>query len=140
MGWDYDAQTGRWLTKDPIRFNGSAENIYGYTANDPINFVDRNGKWATAAAAAIVVVEGIRTAAAWSDVKSYEAQANKMFPSNDKTKHEWVSQQIASDHGADIALIYGIGKELFDLTPWGGNPEWDDLIADLKGVGKACGF
>jgi RHS repeat-associated protein len=40
---DYDAQTGRWTTKDPIRFNGGT-NLYGYTFNDPINFIDSNGE------------------------------------------------------------------------------------------------
>ena len=39
---DYDALTGRWTTKDPIAFDGGL-NLYGYTFNDPINFVDFNG-------------------------------------------------------------------------------------------------
>ncbi|TAN61679.1 RHS repeat-associated core domain-containing protein, partial [bacterium] len=40
---DYDAETGRWTTKDPIGFNGGDTNLYGYTANDPVNFVDVRG-------------------------------------------------------------------------------------------------
>ena len=59
---------------------------------------------------------------------------------NDKDKHEWLSRQIAREHGADIAAIYGIGKEVWDLTPWGGNPEWADLAADVRGIANACGF
>ena len=37
---DYDAETGRWTSKDPIQFGGGDTNFYGYTVNDPINRVD----------------------------------------------------------------------------------------------------
>ncbi len=40
---DYDAETGRWTAKDPIRFNGGDTNLYGYVLGDPINFVDPEG-------------------------------------------------------------------------------------------------
>ncbi len=40
---DYDAETGRWTSKDPIRFDGEDTNLYGYTFNDPVNFIDLEG-------------------------------------------------------------------------------------------------
>jgi RHS repeat-associated protein len=40
---DYDAQTGRWTAKDPILFKGGDKNLYGYLANDPVDWVDPNG-------------------------------------------------------------------------------------------------
>ncbi len=40
---DYDAQIGRWTTKDPIRFQGGDSNLYGYVLNDPINLIDPLG-------------------------------------------------------------------------------------------------
>ena len=40
---DYDAETGRWTAKDPIRFEGGDANLYGYVANDPVNWVDLFG-------------------------------------------------------------------------------------------------
>ena len=40
---DYDATTGRWTAKDPIRFDGGNTNLYGYTVNDPTNFRDPGG-------------------------------------------------------------------------------------------------
>jgi RHS repeat-associated protein len=55
---DYDAETGRWTTKDPIRFDGGT-NLYGYVMSDPINWIDFDGLvpyWAEA-------VEGIAGAA-----------------------------------------------------------------------------
>jgi RHS repeat-associated protein len=41
---DYDAETGRWTAKDPILFNGGDSNLYGYVLNDPMNFIDPDGK------------------------------------------------------------------------------------------------
>lgn len=40
---DYDAETGRWTTKDPIGFEHSSTNLYLYTNNDSINLIDKNG-------------------------------------------------------------------------------------------------
>ena len=40
---DYDAEIGRWTSKDPIGFVGSDDNLYGYTFNDPVNFIDPSG-------------------------------------------------------------------------------------------------
>jgi len=40
---DYDPEIGRWTSKDPIRFEEKNTNIYSYTQNDPINFLDLLG-------------------------------------------------------------------------------------------------
>ncbi len=40
---DYDSGAGRWTTKDPIGFKGGEGNLYGYVANDPVNFLDDPG-------------------------------------------------------------------------------------------------
>jgi RHS repeat-associated protein len=40
---DYDPETGRWTAKDPIGFAGGEANLYGYVANDPVNWVDPSG-------------------------------------------------------------------------------------------------
>ncbi|MEK2644828.1 RHS repeat domain-containing protein [Bdellovibrio sp. BCCA] len=42
---DYDPETGRWTSKDPILFKGGDVNIFGYVQNDPVNFVDPIGLW-----------------------------------------------------------------------------------------------
>jgi len=42
---DYDAETGRWTAKDPIDFEGGDSNLYGYVFNDPVNFLDPEGKF-----------------------------------------------------------------------------------------------
>lgn len=35
--------TGRWTSKDPIRFDGTEANLYGYSLNDPVDLIDING-------------------------------------------------------------------------------------------------
>lgn len=43
----YDAVTGRWISKDPIRFAGGDTNLYAYVGNDPVNRIDPTGlSWA----------------------------------------------------------------------------------------------
>jgi uncharacterized protein RhaS with RHS repeats len=39
----YDAETGRWTAKDPIRFSGGDTNLYGYVLQDPVNLIDPSG-------------------------------------------------------------------------------------------------
>ena len=39
----YDPEVGRWLSEDPIGFEGGDANLYRYVANDPGNGVDPSG-------------------------------------------------------------------------------------------------
>jgi RHS repeat-associated protein len=56
---DYDAETGRWTTKDTIRFDGGDTNLYGYVLGDPVNFVDPAGK-----ASGVLIFLGVFTTVA----------------------------------------------------------------------------
>jgi RHS repeat-associated protein len=40
---EYDAETGRWTTKDPMGFRAGDANLYAYVRNDPVNNVDVTG-------------------------------------------------------------------------------------------------
>jgi RHS repeat-associated protein len=40
---EYDAVTGRWMSKDPISFGGGDYNLYGYVLDDPVNLTDPSG-------------------------------------------------------------------------------------------------
>jgi RHS repeat-associated protein len=40
---DYDPETGRWTSKDPILFGGGDTNLYGYVMSDPVNLIDPSG-------------------------------------------------------------------------------------------------
>jgi RHS repeat-associated protein len=41
---EFDAETGRWLSKDPIGFGGGDPNLYAYSLNDPTNVGDIGGR------------------------------------------------------------------------------------------------
>jgi RHS repeat-associated protein len=41
---DYDPVVGRWISKDPIRFDGDGPNLYGYVLSDGINLIDASGE------------------------------------------------------------------------------------------------
>jgi RHS repeat-associated protein len=40
---DYEPESGRWTTKDPIRFGAGQPNLYTYVGNDPVNGIDATG-------------------------------------------------------------------------------------------------
>jgi RHS repeat-associated protein len=40
---DYDAENGRWTTKDPLNFGGGDTNLYTYVFGDPVTFIDPSG-------------------------------------------------------------------------------------------------
>ncbi len=51
---EYDPETGRWLSKDPLLFGGGDSNLYGYVLQDPVNLVDPSGEfWQVVAIAAL---------------------------------------------------------------------------------------
>jgi RHS repeat-associated protein len=56
---DYDAETGRWTSKDGILFYGRDANLYVYVANDPINWRDPSGRIGVWGAVAGGVVGGL---------------------------------------------------------------------------------
>ncbi|NJA05139.1 PASTA domain-containing protein [Methylococcaceae bacterium WWC4] len=41
---DFDAVTGRWVSKDPIMFRGDDVDLYSYVFGNPTNIIDPNGK------------------------------------------------------------------------------------------------
>ena len=40
---DYDPISGRWVSKDPIKFDGGSTSLYAYVGNDPVNHKDPSG-------------------------------------------------------------------------------------------------
>ena len=46
---DYDAETGRWLAKDVILFEGGDNDLYAYVGGEPVNLFDPTGRGPTGA-------------------------------------------------------------------------------------------
>jgi uncharacterized protein RhaS with RHS repeats len=44
---DYDPVIGRWLQRDPIKFEGGTTNLYEYCGNDSVNCIDPTGTQVT---------------------------------------------------------------------------------------------
>jgi RHS repeat-associated protein len=69
---DYDPETGRWTARDPIDFSGGDTNLYGYVADDPVNFVDPTGLCLESGVDAAFLVYDVTKLALgcgrWSDV------------------------------------------------------------------------
>ncbi len=40
---EYEPSLGRWLSKDPIRFDGGSTNLFEYVGSDPVNGIDPSG-------------------------------------------------------------------------------------------------
>lgn len=55
----YDAETGRWTSKDPIGFAGDDVNLYRYVGNNPVNLRDPSGLVGIPGAVAGAIAGGI---------------------------------------------------------------------------------
>ncbi|WP_169787093.1 RHS repeat-associated core domain-containing protein [Hyalangium minutum] len=83
---DYDAETGRWTTKDPIRFAGGDTNFYVYVANQPHMHVDPSGLFAVpigaiVAAVGIVIAKDLHyNRNQYNRVVSYEFASKSWIP------------------------------------------------------------
>ena len=63
---DYDAESGRWTSKDPLRFDGGDTNLFGYLVGDPVNWLDATGRNPIAVGGAAVgaLITGLEIGAA----------------------------------------------------------------------------
>ncbi len=54
---DYDPRIGRWTSKDPSLFGGQQTNLYVYTHNDPMSYIDPEGEiaWFVVIGAALLI-------------------------------------------------------------------------------------
>jgi RHS repeat-associated protein len=83
---DYDPQTGRLTSKDPILGQGGQANLYVYTNNDPVNFGDPRGTGPSPCAVAVIACIGLAAYLAiddFLDVDACEEAAEKAKPELD---------------------------------------------------------
>ena len=111
---DYDASVGRWVSKDPILFNGGQGNLYGYAGNDSVNRVDPDGQNPIIVAGAMIVggaavgaiSNAVGTALAHGNSKAIIRSALIGGASGAATV---VTSVVAAFGGAPTALGIGIG-------------------------------
>jgi RHS repeat-associated protein len=114
----YEPGLGRWISEDPIGYL-DGPNTYRYAHNDPLNKLDPLG----------LFPKHSSLKCAWSVAGTVGAA----LTGGDKYRHCVVSCEITRRCGRYAAYAAGIGKEIMDVVG-DGNAEWEDWLADLKGI------
>lgn len=98
---DYDSSIGRWLSKDPILFNGSDSNLYGYVFQDPINYIDPTGEAGIFGAAFGAAVE-----------LGFQAYSNYQSGKDiyDVDNYDWWDVGVSAAVGAIGPGLWQVGK------------------------------
>jgi uncharacterized protein RhaS with RHS repeats len=126
----YDPEVGRFISEDPIGFQGGEVNLCAYVGNNPVNLVDPQGKLIpillTVAAAAIGV--GVPAYALWSWYKSPEYQnalkKSEALSNLDNKKNVTIEETINAyeEYRDSLGPALEKGKLTIELleatTPW----------------------
>jgi uncharacterized protein RhaS with RHS repeats len=80
------------LTKDPVGFRGGDTNLYDYVLNDPVNFIDPNGKWIGVDEVAGGLIGGVVNTAAYAAGQLIKYHGN-----------------VHCIDGRDLAVTFGVG-------------------------------
>lgn len=130
---DYDAEVGRWTSKDPILFAGGQANLYAYVGSDPVNLIDPSGLqsfrkywWASPEYAqqhdtSLTLIPGTYTR---SDGQEIQASMRSCpgSPRGDNCKYNC--------HGMTVgeSQVY-VGEEVVDILTKLGYRPWDGPLA-----------
>ncbi len=137
---DYDAQTGRWTSKDPIRFAGGDSNIYGYVFSDPVNFIDPNGEAVVIITVAVITIASGGT---WAyiagkktkhDTKVYHDAIIKGDPQAIKRAHQELQKDALLYKG--IGELAGMGLTLGKGIPGSTNETYVDAASRIFHANK----
>jgi len=106
----YDSVSGRFVSRDPIGFQGSPWNLFEYVSSSPLQRTDPSGEaWGYIGAAVF--------AAMVACAKPQHDLAHSQYPnSSDKFKHCWVSCRISKSCGNAISLFAQLSKEAKDAA------------------------
>jgi len=125
---DYDAETGRWITRDPILFAANSTNLYAYASSDPINRRDVDGMDDEPAGGGVCIfppapLPGYGTGPIFLDSKPAKPEPPiKPLPSfADMQKERQKTQKSSSGGGGGLTL----GP--FKFTPKPNTPSISDI-------------
>ncbi|MEZ2228306.1 MAG: RHS repeat domain-containing protein [Microcoleus sp.] len=112
----YDPGTGKFLSEDPIGFDGGDANLYGYVQNSSVNTTDPTGKTALAIpllALAAVAIVGIRTVVALGEAIKGFSKLGKIigeaidnataFESYDENLHDEITSGASCSSSGPIS-------------------------------------
>jgi RHS repeat-associated protein len=122
----YDAKAGRFITRDPIGFEGGDINVYVYVGNNPVNFVDPSGETVTKAPSMTsalplpAVMKGL-------ECMSQCLKATIIIGSGWRTKEQ---NDKLKDASKNSYHLFGMAADLY--TP--------PSQTKLRQAAKACGF
>ncbi len=131
---DYDPDTGHWTTPDSLGFAGGDSNLYRYALGDPVNRVDRDGRF-TAIAGAI----GGFAAAFVGDLlgkSSIDAVTNRTFFIALKAGLNGAAAGFVAGlcGGCALGVVTGINLDLLSNAATGAS-----IVNSVGGLGKPPG-
>ncbi len=112
----YDPKLGRFISEDPIGFEGGDVNLYGYTRNRPTSLRDPSGQSPAIIVLGFVAAElGLHT---WLFYRAYNLFPQSCDPQGRK-KHCYVNCMSARFHGFHpvVPTIASLGQEAQTLIP-----------------------
>ena len=137
---DYDASTGRWTKKDPIRFWGGNPNLYSYGMENPLSYIDPTGLSCLIFNRSMNKLELYDWAGNW--LATFDAANNTTKPAGDPCKKEsngpapngrFPVQPPVNTKGSK-----SYGSYFFPIGAVGPNGERQD-IARQRGIGLHAG-
>jgi RHS repeat-associated protein len=124
---DYDAETGKWTSTEPLGFAGGYTNLYNYADADPLNLVDPDGT--------IVILPILGAAALWAGA---DLLWQLIVEGRDIGCVNWVRVGFAGALGGSLKALQGsvaVAKWAF-TNPWlGVNSRLFGIGATLPGRG-----
>lgn len=104
----YDPETGRYITSDPIGFEGGDSNMFGYVLSNPINFKDPNGQISILAVTTVILTAaGIYTATGIAPANA-PGLCEDIYPGLDWADH--VGAWVGTGAGIATARVLGSSK------------------------------
>lgn len=104
----YDPETGRYITSDPIGFEGGDSNMFGYVLSNPINFKDPNGQISILAVTTVILTAaGIYTATGIAPATA-PGLCEDIYPGLDWADH--VGAWVGTGAGIATARVLGSSK------------------------------
>ena len=133
---DYDAEIGRWTSKDPIKFKGGDANLYGYVLNDPINWVDQtgNGPIGIAVATACLVYNVADFISTMKDLANLAAEIDAMNEEIRGLEKKCYIDQTGTDK--DFERLRELQRESLSKTQ---QHVLDELKGKITGIAAAIG-